>query len=175
MVHEALAPLQPRGWVILLRSAANYEAAKALAMQPPVCQPEFSRATHSPKTALLRQAQETATDAARAYLACDLSSLSAVSDGSRLGEKCFLPEDNSQVRLGTVRVSGNDKLALSRWSVPLRLKRAYRRLTTRIVLDGGRMRPWASNLSWLFSGIRAVCGDYWRSRMTQRTRIWQLT
>jgi hypothetical protein len=140
MVYEALAPLQPRGWVILVRSAANYEAAEALAMQPPVCQPEFSRTTHSPTTAELRQAQETATEAARAYLACDLSSLSAVSDESRLGEKCFLPEDNSRVEaVEPCGVSGNHNLAfvslVSTFAAQTRVPPTYDRNYARWLTD----------------------------------------
>jgi hypothetical protein len=112
MVYEALAALQPRGWVILVRPAVNYEAAKALAMQPPRCPLEPSSARYSTFSAELQQAQETATEAARAYLACDLPSLSAVSDESRLGDKCFLPEDNLQIeQLRPCSVSGNYKLA----------------------------------------------------------------
>jgi hypothetical protein len=37
LVHETLTSLQPRGWVMLVRSAANYEAARALSMRPAEC------------------------------------------------------------------------------------------------------------------------------------------
>ena len=111
MVYETLVPLQPRGWIVLVRSATNYQAAEALAMQPPAC-PEFTRVTQSPSSAELRLAQQTATDAARAYLACDLSSLAAVSDRWRLGEKCFLPESDRRVEaVETCGVTGNRNLA----------------------------------------------------------------
>lgn len=115
MVYESLAPLQARGWVVLVRSAANYKAAETLAMQPPACREEFTRATQSPSSAELRLAQETATDAARAYLACDLTSLSAVSDGWRLGDKCFIPEADRRVEaLEPCGVTGNRNLAFVR-------------------------------------------------------------
>ena len=60
----------------------------------------------------LRQAQETAALAARAYLACDQPTLSVISDDSRLGRKCFLPESETQVEsVKACRVSGNRNLA----------------------------------------------------------------
>ena len=108
MVSEAFAALQPDGWVILVRPAVNHEAAKTLAMQPPRCHSEPG-AAQSPE---LQQAQSMATEAARAYLSCDLSSLSAVSDESRLGDKCFLPEQSVQLKqLRPCGVSGNHHLA----------------------------------------------------------------
>ena len=108
MVYEAFAGLQPRGWVILVRPAVNHEAVKTLALQPPRCDSELS-AAQSPE---LQQAQSTASEAARAYLSCDLSSLSAVSDESRLGNKCFLPEENLQLQqLRPCGVTGNHNLA----------------------------------------------------------------
>ena len=93
LVHEALSSLLPpqRGWVMLIRSALNYEAARTLSMLPPVCNGEFGVAVDAPTIEpQLKQALETATFAARAYLSCDQSTLSVVSDASRLGEKCFL-------------------------------------------------------------------------------------
>jgi hypothetical protein len=113
LVHEALASLQQRGWVLLVRSAVNYEAARALSMRPPVCQSEAGTRADSPsiQPALL-QAQETAELAARAYLACDQSTLSVISDESRLGQKCFLPESDTQVEsVKACRVAGNSNLA----------------------------------------------------------------
>jgi hypothetical protein len=113
LVHEAFASLQRRGWVMLVRSAVNYEAARTLAMQPPVCVPGFGHAADSPTMPLeLWQAQETAASAARAFLACDQSTLSVISDESRLGKKCFLSESDTQVEsVKSCRVSGNRKLA----------------------------------------------------------------
>jgi len=111
MVYETLVPLQPRGWIVLVRSAANYQAAETLAMQQPTC-PGFIRATQSPSSAELRLVQQTATDAARAYLACDVASLAAVSDGWKLGDKCFLPEADRRVEaIETCGVTGNRNLA----------------------------------------------------------------
>jgi hypothetical protein len=112
MVYEAMAPLQPHGWVILVRSSANFEAAKALAMQAPVC-PEIGSTAHLSTTAELLRARKKATEAARAYLACNLGSLAAVSDKSRFVNKCFLPEDYSQINaVRPCGVSGNHNLAL---------------------------------------------------------------
>lgn len=111
-VHESLASLQQRGWVLLVRSAANYEAARQLTMQPPVCGAEFGPAAQLSTTPELQQAQETATTAARSYLACDRSSLSALSDESRLGRNCYLPESDSQVeQVKACSVIGNHNLA----------------------------------------------------------------
>lgn len=127
LVHEALASLQPRGWVMLVRSAVNYEAARALSMQPPVCEPESGPAADSQTMqGELLQAQETAVLAARAYLACDQSTLSVISDESRLGRKCFLPESDTQVEVvKACRVSGNRNLAfvslVSTFSAPVRV------------------------------------------------------
>jgi len=113
LVHEALASLQPRGWVMLVRSAVGYEAARTLAMQPPVCEPGVGHAADSPTMSWeLRQAQETAASAARAFLACDQSTVSVMSDKARLGKKCFLPESDTQVEsVKACRVSGNPNLA----------------------------------------------------------------
>jgi hypothetical protein len=133
LVHEAFASLQPRGWVMLVRSAVSYEAARTLAMQPPVCEPGFGHAEDSPTMPPeLRQAQETAASAARAFLACDQSTLSVISDESRLGNKCFLPESDTQVEsVKACRVSGNGKLAfvplVSTFSAQVRVPLTNRR------------------------------------------------
>jgi hypothetical protein len=112
-VHETLAPLQPRGWALLVRSAGNYEAARALSMQPPVCGAESGLGAQLPTQPELRQAQETAVMAARAYLTCDESSLSGISDESRLGRSCFLPGEVMEVEtVQACDVSGNRNLAL---------------------------------------------------------------
>lgn len=114
LVHEALVSLQQRGWVMLVRSAANYEAARALSMQPPVCEPESGRHAADSPIVLpeLAQAQETASAAARAYLTCDQSTLNVISDESRLGRKCFLHESDTKVEVvKACRVSGNRNLA----------------------------------------------------------------
>jgi hypothetical protein len=98
---------------MLIRSAVNYEAARALSMQPPVRDPKSAPAADSPTIEpALWQAQETAALAARAYLACDQSTLSVISDESRLGQKCFLSESDTQVEsVKACRVSGNRNLA----------------------------------------------------------------
>jgi hypothetical protein len=48
LVHETMTSLQPRGWVMLVRSAVNYEAARALSMRPAECDAQFGRAVDSP-------------------------------------------------------------------------------------------------------------------------------
>ncbi len=113
LVHEALSSLQKRGWVMLVPSAVNYEAAKALSMQPPVCDPQagptMDKSSIQPE---LVQAQEKAALVTRAFLNCDLSTLSINSDDSRLGRECFLPESDVQVQsVKPCRVSGNRNLA----------------------------------------------------------------
>jgi hypothetical protein len=127
LVHEALVSIQPLGWVMLIRSAVNYEAARALSMQPPVCDPKSAPAVDSTTIEpALWQAQETAALAARAFLACDQSTLAVISDDSRLGQKCFLPESDTQVEsVKPCRVSGNRNLAfvslVSTFSAQLRV------------------------------------------------------
>jgi hypothetical protein len=128
LVHESLASLQQRGWVMLVRSATNYEAAKTLSMQPAVCDSQSGPVADS----ALRQAQEKAVFAARAYLGCDKSSLSVVSDESRLGQKCFLPDSDTQVQsVKACRVSGNRNLAfvnlVSNFSAQVRVPHPDRR------------------------------------------------
>ena len=112
LVHETLASLQRRGWVMLVRSAVNYEAARALSMRPAECESQ-SVAVDSPASEpALRQAQEKAMFATRAYLACDRSMLSGISDESRPVQQCFLPKSDVKVEsVKTCRVSGNDRLA----------------------------------------------------------------
>ena len=108
LVHESLSSLQQRGWVMLVRSAINYEAALALSMRTPECE------THSPALEpALQQAEEKAVFATRAYLDCDRSTLSAISDESRLVQQCFLPQSETKVEsVKACRVLGNDKLAI---------------------------------------------------------------
>jgi hypothetical protein len=109
LVHETLTSLQPAGWVMLVRSAVNHEAARALSIRPAQCEAQSDRETLEPE---LREAQEKAAFAARAYLDCDRSTLSAISDKSRLVQQCFLPQSNTKVEsLKACKVSGNDKLA----------------------------------------------------------------
>ena len=110
LVHETLSSLQQRGWVMLVRSAVNYEGAVALSMPPAQCESGAadSLSTESP----LRQAQEKAILATRAYLDCDRSILSGISDESRLAQQCYLPRNDMKVQsVNACRVSGNDKLA----------------------------------------------------------------
>ena len=113
LVHEALVSLQKSGWVMLVRSALNYEAAKVLSMQPPVCDPQAGPTTDSSAIQPdLRQAQEKAVLVTRAFLECDLSALSTNSDDSRLGRECFLPESDVKVQsVKPCRVLGNRNLA----------------------------------------------------------------
>jgi hypothetical protein len=111
-VRESLVQLQPRGWVLAIGSAANYEAVKTLSMQSPVCGAESGPSANSPISPELLQAQETAVTAARAYLLCDQSSLSAISDEARLGRKCFLPESDTVVEaVKPCSAAGNRNLA----------------------------------------------------------------
>ena len=110
LVHETLSSLQERGWVMLVRSAANYEAAVALSMRPAECESQHSSPNLQPA---LQQAQEQAVFATRAYLDCDRSMLSGISDESRLVQQCFLPQSNMKIEsVKACRVSGNQKLAL---------------------------------------------------------------
>lgn len=113
LVHETLTSLQSRGWVMLVSSAVNYEAARALSMRPPECDKQSGRAPVSPSLeSALREAQEKAVVATRAYLDCDQSTLSAVSDESRLVQQCFLPQSDTKVEsVKACTVSGNQKLA----------------------------------------------------------------
>ena len=107
LVHETLAPLQSRGWVMLVRSAVNYEAARTLSMQPGECDDSPSA---SPA---LQLAQEKAVFAARAYLDCDRSTLAAISDESRLVQQCFMPQSDTRIEsVKACRIAGNQKLAL---------------------------------------------------------------
>ena len=113
LVHETMASLQPHprgGWVMLVRSAGNYEAARALSMRPAECEgPAADSTTIEPA---LQQAQEQAMFATRAYLECNRSALSGTSDEARLVKQCFLPQSDMKVELvKPCRVSGNHKLA----------------------------------------------------------------
>ena len=107
LVHETLTSLQARGWVMLVRSALNYEAARALSMRPLECE-AYSGSVEP----ALQQAQETAVLATRAYLDCDRATLSAISDESRLVQQCFLPQSDTKVEsVKACTVSGNNNLA----------------------------------------------------------------
>lgn len=112
MVYESFAALQPRHWwVTLVRSAANYKAARTLAMRPPSCLAETTSA-QTPSSLELKSALEIGNQAAHAYLACDRSALAASSDDSKLGGKCFLPQDTVRVEaIQPCGVVGNDSLA----------------------------------------------------------------
>lgn len=113
LVHETLTSLQTRGWVMLVRSAVNYEGARALSMPPAECEAQPGRAPDSPTLEpALRQVHENAVLATRAYVGCDRSTLSEVSDESRLVQQCFLPQSDTKVEsVKACRVSGNHKLA----------------------------------------------------------------
>jgi len=113
LVHETMTSLQPRGWVMLVPSASNYEAARALSMHPAECDtrsgPPTDTSTIDPA---LRQAQEKAVSATRAYLDCDRSTLAAISDESRLVQQCYLPQSETKAEsVKACSVSGNHKLA----------------------------------------------------------------
>ncbi len=107
LVHESMTSLQSWGWVMLVRSAVNYDAARAMAMREPEC--DAQSAAIDPA---LRPAEEKAVLATRAYIDCDQSTLGSISDGSRLVQQCFLPQSDSKIEsVKTCRVSGNHKLA----------------------------------------------------------------
>jgi len=60
----------------------------------------------------LRDAEEKALLATRAYIDCDRSKLTSISDESRLVQQCFLPQSDSKMEsVKTCRVFGNHKLA----------------------------------------------------------------
>jgi len=112
--QETLMSLQPRGWVFLLRSAANYEAAKELAMQPGVCTQLMGGKVTPPENAELQNASDFATTAARAYLNCDMAALTAMSDSHKLSTRCLHPDESSQVdNVETCSISGNENLAFA--------------------------------------------------------------
>ena len=110
--QDTLVSLQPRGWVLLLHSAANYEAAKALAMQPEVCSQQFGgKAAANPD---LQGASDFAVAATRAYVGCDTTSLTSMSDSQKLSTKCLHPDETSQVdQVETCSISGNENLAFA--------------------------------------------------------------
>jgi hypothetical protein len=89
MVHESLVGLQSDGWAMLVRSARNCEAAKALAMRPPTCNSARRGVVTGLTPDELHSAQEAAMAAARAYLTCDAPLLASLSDEARLGNQCF--------------------------------------------------------------------------------------
>lgn len=92
---------------MLVRSAVNYDAARALAMREPEC--DAQSAAIDPA---LQPAEEKAVLATRAYIDCDQSTLGSISDESRLVQQCFLPQSDSKIEsVKTCRVSGNHKLA----------------------------------------------------------------
>ncbi len=106
LVHESMTSLQSWGWVMLVRSAVNYEAARTLAMREPQCEGGFAATAPA-----LRLAEEKAVLAARAYIECDRSTLTSISDESRLVQQCFLPQSDSKTEsVKTCRVFGNHKL-----------------------------------------------------------------
>ena len=107
LVHESMTSLQSWGWVMLVRSAVNYDAARALAMREPQCEGGFAAMDPT-----LRDAEEKALLATRAYIDCDRSTLTSISDESRLAQQCFLPQSDSKMEsVKTCRVFGNHKLA----------------------------------------------------------------
>jgi hypothetical protein len=112
--QESLASLQPRGWVYLLRTAASYEAARALALQPGVCSQQFGGKAEPPANGELQSASDLAVAAARAYMSCDIASLTAMSDPQKLSTKCLYPDESSQVeRVEMCSISGNENVAFA--------------------------------------------------------------
>ena len=113
LVHETMTSLQPRGWVMLVPSAVNYEAARALSMRPATCDARSGPATDAPTIEpILHEAQKTAVLATRAYFDCDRSTLATISDESRLVQQCMLPQSDTKTEtIKACCVSGNHKLA----------------------------------------------------------------
>jgi len=106
LVHESMTSLQLQGWVMLVRSAANYDAARALAMREPQCEAGFAATDPA-----LRLAEDKALLATRAYIECDLSTLTSISDESRLVQS-FMPQSDSKMEaVKACRLFGNQKLA----------------------------------------------------------------
>jgi hypothetical protein len=95
---------------MLVRTASEYEAAKALALRQPACAsaaPGVGKLTPDE----IRVAGDTASGAARAYIDCDARHLAALSDEARLGNRCFLPNHDSRADVMKVcSVSGNRNL-----------------------------------------------------------------
>jgi hypothetical protein len=113
LVHETLTSLQPHGWVMLVPSAGNYEAARALSLRTPECDARTGPAAFSQDILpTLREAREKAVSATRAYLDCDQSTLAAISDESRMVQQCFMPQSETKVEsVRACSVAGNQKLA----------------------------------------------------------------
>ena len=111
MVRESLEGLQSPRWVMLVRTARNYEAAKALAMRRPTCKSAGGGVVTGLSPGELQSAQEAAIAAARAYLTCDAPLLASLSDQARLGRQCFLPTARRQVyAVDVCSMSGNRNL-----------------------------------------------------------------
>jgi hypothetical protein len=111
MVYETMTPWQAGGWwTMLVVPAANYDAAKEMALQPLPC-PVQSDSLRLPRSEL-STVSDLAAQVGRAYLIGDNASLAAASDESRLGNKSFLPETNVILeKLQVCGVYGNEQLA----------------------------------------------------------------
>jgi len=110
-VSESLEGLQSPGWVMLVRTARNYEAAKALAMRWPSCNSSGRAVVTGLTPEELKSAQDAAISAARAYLTCDVPRLASLSDKARLGVQCFLPRTDRRVdAVELCSISGNRNL-----------------------------------------------------------------
>jgi len=110
-VRESLAGLQSPGWVMLVRTANNYEAAKALAMRWPTCNSSGRGVATGLTPEELQSAHQAAIGAARAYLTCDAPLLSSLSDEARQGVQCFLPSADRRVdAVELCSMSGNRNL-----------------------------------------------------------------
>ena len=111
MVRESLQGLQSPGWVMLVSTARNYEAAKALAMRRPTCISSGRGVVTGLTSEELQPAQDAAISAARAYLTCDAPRLASLSDEARLGLQCFLPRTDRRVDdVELCSISGNRNL-----------------------------------------------------------------
>ena len=82
-----------RGWQFLISASRNHDKAKALAMVPPECKPEFTESVGSTTPAELTQIRATAIFAASAYLTCNKEGITSVSDKGRLGSGCINEKD----------------------------------------------------------------------------------
>jgi len=111
MVRESLEGLQSAGWVMLVRTARNYEAAKTLAIRWPTCNSAGRGVVTGLTPEELKSAQDAAIAAARAYLTCDAPRLASLSDDARLGVQCFLPGADRRVdAVELCSISGNRNL-----------------------------------------------------------------
>ena len=110
-VFESLSTLRPAGLgVVLLRTALNYESARRMALQAPLC-PGVSGGV-TPSVAGMSSAVKTAMTSAREYLTGNDVALAALADESKLGKRPFLPTMEVEIgKLQPCSVWGNERLA----------------------------------------------------------------